>query len=311
MERITPYSLVWFCLSVILFLCFQEKASAMETNQPVTLKELLALSPVEFENCDIARMNLLCAEGLPGAENFNVDEVSALLDQWAAHIQVETERNFHHFQEDPAYFYNSEAFYKMLIMSVVIYEDCGIRYNPKWITSPMNMMSGDHFFADSSDVFIHGMLGPKRLGTCSSMPVLYIALGRRLGYPLKLVKAKNHLFIRWDSPTEKFDMDATGKGLDRYDDEYYKQWPSPITDDEIKADDYLKSLTPQEELSVFLSIRGQCLLESKRYDEAVDCFESAYKLAPNWKGNQILLTAARNLEQNMVESKRKTGQSQN
>src|SRR5271167_1890296 len=42
--------------------------------QPETLKELLALSPAELEHCDIARMNLLCAEGLPGAGRLNVDE---------------------------------------------------------------------------------------------------------------------------------------------------------------------------------------------------------------------------------------------
>jgi len=64
--------------------------------QPETFKQLLGLSPAELERCDIARMNLLCAEGLPGAENLNVEEDLAALDQWAQHIQSETARNFHH-----------------------------------------------------------------------------------------------------------------------------------------------------------------------------------------------------------------------
>src|ERR1035437_9502118 len=42
--------------------------------QPETLNGLLALSPAELEHCDIARMNLLCAEALPGAEILNVEE---------------------------------------------------------------------------------------------------------------------------------------------------------------------------------------------------------------------------------------------
>jgi hypothetical protein len=172
----------WICLSAILFLCAQGQASASETNQPASLKELLALSPVDLENCDIARMNLLCAEGLPGAEDLNVGASLALLDQWAAHIKAETDRNFHHFQEDPAYYYNSEAFYKMLLMSVVVYEDYGVRYNPKWIIAPAEVQDDDHFFADSRDILLHGLTGFQRMGTCSSMPVLYIALGRRLGY---------------------------------------------------------------------------------------------------------------------------------
>ena len=162
-------------------------------------------------------MNLLCAEGLPGAEQLNVAECLATLDKWAQHIKAETDRNYHLFKEDPATYSNSEAFYKMLMLAVVLYEDYGVRYNPKRITSPEATTSDDHFFADSRDILLHGLVGPQHLGTCSSMPILYLALGRRLDYPLKLVKAKGHLFMRWDSPSEKFDMDATGKGFILFD----------------------------------------------------------------------------------------------
>jgi hypothetical protein len=47
-------------------------------------------------------------------------------------------------------------------------------------------------------LFLHG-LTQGRGGTCLSMPVAYVAVGRRLGYPLKLVTAKGHLFARWES----------------------------------------------------------------------------------------------------------------
>ncbi len=238
-------------------------------------------------------MNLLCAEGLPGAENLNVDECLATLDQWAQHAKREIERNYHHFREDPAYYYHSEAFYKMLMLSVVVYEDFGVRYNPKLIASPSETRGDDHFFADSRDILIHGLVGTQRMGTCSSMPVFYIALGRRLGYPLKLAKAKGHLFMRWDSPTEKFDIDATGKGLNKYDDEYYKQWPFPLTKTDIQEEDYLKSLSPREELSVFLSIRGACQTDNGHLGDALASFNLAYRYAPTWKGNQVLLAEAR------------------
>ena len=268
------------------------KAESMSLKQPETFHELLALLPVELQQCDIARMNLLCAERLPGAEDLKVDETLVTLDNWAQHIKSETDRNFHHFQEDPAYYYNSEAFYKMLMMAVVVYEDFGVRYDPKWIAKPSEIQGNDHFFANSRDIFIHGLLGPARIGTCSSMPILYIALGRRLGYPLKLVTTKEHLFMRWESSTERFDMDATAKGLNKYDDEYYRQFPFPITEKEIKENGYLESLSPQEELSVFLSIRGACLTEAGRLAEATESFNVAHQLAPRWKGNQVLLAAA-------------------
>lgn len=260
--------------------------------QPKRLDELLALSPTELECCDIARMNLLCAEGLTGAEDLMVDENLATLDKWVQHIKSETDRNLHHFRENPAYYYNSESFFKMLTMSVVLYEDYGIRYDPKWIAPPSETQADDHFFADSRDILIHGLVGSQRMGTCSSMPVLYIALGRRLGYPLKLVTTKHHLFMRWDGPTEQFDMDATAKGINKYDDEYYKKFPFPITEQEIKEEGYLKSLSPREELSVFLSIRGLCLTEAGRLTEAANSFNIAYKLVPYWRGNQVMPSEA-------------------
>ena len=260
---------------------------------PRTLAELLELKPAELEGTDIALMNLLCAEGLPGAEILKVEDCLATLDQWAQHAKREIDRNYHHFREDPAYYYHSEAFYKMLMLSVVVYEDFGVRYNPKLIAPPSEARGDDHFFADSRDILIHGMVGPQRMGTCSSMPILYIALGQRLGYPLKLVKARGHLFMRWDSPTEKFNMDATGKGLDKYDDEHYKQWPFPLTEAGIKEDDYLKSLSAAEELSAFLSIRGACQTDNGQLGDALASFNSAHRLVPTWKGNQVLLAEAR------------------
>ena len=124
------------------------------------------------------------------------------------------------------------------------------------------------------------------------MPVLYVALGRRLGYPVKLVSTKAHLFLRWDSPAEKFDMDATGKGLNEYDDEHYKQWPIPLTDQDIKEEGYLKSLTPAEELSVFLTIRAMCLREAGRMNDAIVAHAAALRLAPDWRSNRLLLADA-------------------
>jgi hypothetical protein len=282
-----------------------EKASQKEVEiatrakSPQTLAELLALKPDALEGTDIALLNLLCAEGLPGAENLNVDGCLTTLDQWAQHAKREIDRNHHHFREDPAYYYHSEAFYKMLMLAVVVYEDFGVRYNPKWIAPPSEMRGDDHFFADSRDILIHGMVGPQRMGACSSMPVFYIALGRRLGYPLKLVTTRQHLFMRWDSATERFNMDATGKGLDKYDDAYYKRWPFPITEQEIKEQDYLKSLSSREELSVFLAIRGACLTEAGRLAEATASFDAAYRRAPNWIGNQVMLAEAQRRQQGL------------
>lgn len=261
---------------------------------PATLAELLTLPTAQLEGKDIALMNLLCAQGLPGAENLDPASYLAILDQWALHAKSEIERNLYRFQANPADYENSEGYFRMLLMSVVVYEDFGVRYNPERMASPTAAPpADDRFFADSRDVLLHGLVGERRMGTCSSMPMLYVALGRRLGYPLKLVATKAHLFIRWDSPTDRFDLEATGKGMNRYDDNHFKSWPLPVTEEEISANGYLKSLSPAEELSVFLSIRAQCLLENGRVAEAVTNFEAACRFAPTWKSSQDLLADAR------------------
>jgi hypothetical protein len=256
---------------------------------PATLNELLRSGTNQINRCDIALMNLLCAEDLPGADGRDCNECLATLDGWARRIMSETKRHLYRYQANPAEFENSEGYFRMLMMSVVLYEDCSIRYNPERISAPASGEADDRFFADSRDIFLHGLCGSRRMGTCSSMPVLYVALGRRLGYPLKLATTKSHLFLRWESSSERFDLEATGKGMNRYNDEHFKQWPFPVTEDEIKADGYLKSLTPAEELAVFLSLRGHCLREAGRIQEAAAAYRAAAGLAPDSRAYRLLL----------------------
>src|ERR1035437_8744782 len=287
------------------------------SQSPANMHQLLASSPAQIAGCDIALLNLLCAEGLPSAESLNPQGCMATLDEWAERVRTETERHLYRYRANPREFESSEGYFRMLMMAVVLYEDFSVRYNPERINTPGSLDANDHFFADSRDLFLHGLLSHSPspnplpqvtalrptlnpqlstlnfpLGTCSSMPVLYIAIGRRLGYPLKLVTTKSHLFIRWESAAERFDLEGTGKGMNRYGDEHFKQWPFPVTEEEIQADGYLKSLTPVEELALFLSLRGHCLKEAGRISEAVASYAEAVRLAPGSRPYRLLLAAA-------------------
>jgi hypothetical protein len=134
-------------------------------------------------------MNLLCAEGLPGAEGLKVEECLKVLDDWAEYVRAETQRNLHRFRENPAESDGSEAKWRMLMLISVLQQDLHVRYNPARIESVDSPSPSDVFFADSRDGLLHGLLGPQRTGTCSSMPVLYLTVGRRLGYPVGVVCA--------------------------------------------------------------------------------------------------------------------------
>ncbi|HXT40832.1 MAG TPA: transglutaminase family protein [Candidatus Angelobacter sp.] len=213
-------------------------------------------------------MNLLCAQGLDRPEDSNLGGALAMLDQMAERVRAETDRHFHRFRQNPAEFDNSEGFFRMIMLAVVLAEDFEVHYAPNKIGSAAEARMGDGFYSDAKDVFLEGLLGAKREGTCSSLPVLQVAVGRRLGYPLKLVTTKGHLFVRWENSQERFNIEAAGRGVNRFADEYYRHWPLEVSAEEVVAEGYLKSLAPAEELAVFMSVRGMCLFEARRYAAA-------------------------------------------
>jgi hypothetical protein len=251
---------------------------------PRELSDLLADSPKSLEQLDIALLNLISAQGLPAAEDIDVAQSLRTLDAMAGRVRTETDRHLYRFQRDPAEFEHSEGYFRMLMLAVVLAEDFQIHYAPNKIATVAEARPDDGFFANAEAVFLHGLTGPRREGTCSSMPVLYVAVGRRLGYPLKLVTTKGHMFVRWENGAERFNIEATTHGLSRFDDDYYRHWPFEISPTEEAAQGYLKSLTPAEELAVFLSIRAMCLREARRAKEAADAFFAAANLAPNCRG---------------------------
>jgi hypothetical protein len=312
------------------------------------LETLLVLPATALQGVEIGRMNLLCAQGLPGTEGFGLDAGLVKLDEMTARVRSETERHLYRFQQNPAEFEGSEGFFRMVMLAVVLAEDFEVRYNPERMSAPGAVDPNDHFFADSRDIFLHGLLGSspspgsapepgrdafhrvpffssevtdavervpttsmgratalrsplkpqlstlnRRTGTCSSLPVLQVAVGRRLGYPLKLVTTKGHLFVRWEGAGERFNIEAAGQGVNRFTDDYYRHWPLEIGPAEEAAEGYLKSLTPPEELAVFLSIRGMCLREAGRVEEAHAAFAAAARFAPGCRGYRVMLASLR------------------
>ena len=254
---------------------------------PKDLKALTALEPAALAELDIARVNLLCAENLPGAEKLDVPGYEAELDRWAERVRFETDRHLYQFRSSPAEYENSEGYFRMLVLVTVLQKDLGVHYNKARIR--------EVDFTHSADLFIHGMIpAPGQAieqtngGTCVSMPVIYTAVARRLSYPIKLVTAKSHLFCRWDAPDNavpawrgRFNIEGTNRGMNSFPDDYYKTGLYAMSDAEIKAFRHLQSLTPAEELAEFLATRGHCLLENGRAREALDAYNLAVKLAPS------------------------------
>jgi tetratricopeptide (TPR) repeat protein len=240
-----------------------------------SLQDLVNIQAEQIAGMDIAEMNLLCTQNLPGAQNINIDRCLTKLDEWARRVQFETERHLYRVTDMrfAEHYHHSESYYRAEILLQVLQEDCGVKYNPERIRNID--------FTNSKDLFIHGMIDDSNGGTCASMPVLYVAVGRRLGYPLCLVPAKGHLFVRWEDKKDRFNIEGTGSGFSSYPDEYYHTWPLPLNENEKTSGQFLVSLTSSQELATFLATRGHCLYDIKQYSSAAHAYSYALKFDPS------------------------------
>lgn len=267
----------------------QESQSLLaEPPEPIAKNPTPAQPSSQFG--DLARLNLICATDLPGSEGLDIQAELERLDAWAARVRTETDRDIHNFFKNPAEFEHSEPYYRILMLVTVLQQDLGVRYNPDRVHTPD--------FTNSKDLFIHGLLqasprrpsgpdapedpppAPHHGGTCVSLPVLYVAVGRRLGYPLKLATTKEHVFARWDDGQHRFNIEATSMGLTTFPDDHYKEWPHNLTDSELASGSYLRSLGPKEELALFLAGRGYVLEDTGRHKEALEAYTKATQLDP-------------------------------
>ena len=89
--------------------------------KPTSFGELCYVNTNDLGKCDIALMNLLCAEGLRGSENLNVTDCLATLDKIAASVKYETTRAYYKFREHPEKFNHSEGYFDMMMLATVIH----------------------------------------------------------------------------------------------------------------------------------------------------------------------------------------------
>jgi hypothetical protein len=242
-------------------------------------RDYIAMSQDELARHDIAAVNLACAAGLPGAERIDVpwclgwlDRATELVRRWTAAGLDEF------FRPSPAEYKHSEAYFRVLGMTSVLQRHCGVKYDPSKIGAGPDVPFELH------EQFVHGVMQGAG-GTCATLPVVYASIGRRLGYPIKLVCARQHLFARWDDPAtgERFNIECAGVGFNDHPDDHYRAWPKPISGpDEERAFGYLESFTPRRELADFVAQRAFVFCDHKWYREAAETFAVAAGLTPQY-----------------------------
>jgi len=255
--------------------------TAQELHIP-SLVELVSMSPEDLDKMDVALINLVCAEGLHGSEKLDVRACLAQIDEWALEIgRMLREREFM-YDKVADKVDNSINRWRCGAMGQYMSQVLGLSYNQ----SRKNFVETDPFATDyfkhSRDFMIHGLVLDKNRGNCSSMPVLYAAIARRLGFPVELVKTYNHLFARWDDQIsgEVFNIEWTDVYVDFKSNEFYMNFRKKISTEMVKRRGYLRPLTHRELVASFLHSRAMCLWHHGRLEEAHKAFIVSYNFCP-------------------------------
>jgi len=238
----------------------------------LNFRQLARLDDEELGRQDILDVHLACAERLPGSEKIDVARCRRIVDELAARSTPYTERSLAKgIKVEPD---DTEAKVRIRAMLQFLWRGADIRYNLSKITDDCEW--------GIEESFVHGALYGDG-GTCATLPILYTAVGRRLGYPLKLVDAWGpmwgHQFCRWDDPGgERFNIDANHTGVTFFPDAHYRD--PGLTPQKEKQGLFLKSKTPRQELAGFMVARAHVCFDHALLRDCVDAYAWAAGLSP-------------------------------
>lgn len=248
-------------------------------------RNLVRLPDRNLAKVDIAFVNLACAAGLPGSDQIDFGHCLRILDAWAGQSRCFTERVLPLFHSGRCDYPDSEPRFRIQALVTYLQRDLGLRFR-------FDRRADDAVY-EPADSFLHGILQGQG-GTCGSLPVLYVAVGRRLGYPLMLATTRGHLYVRWDALPggECFNIEASGDGVSFLPDDHYRTGRFAMAAEMEEGCGYLRSLSPREELAGFLVQRGECWMQERGYGEATTSFAWAHELDPQRRQHALLTVQA-------------------
>jgi len=132
-------------------------------------------------------------------------------------------------------------------------------------------------FGDMDDPLLSRNLNAHQLD-CDTSSFVVMAIAHEMGWPVRIVLAPNHVFVRWDD----------GKGV-RFNMDFGEIHPDPyyietmkIPPESLQRGIRLKNLNPAERLALFLHLRGSAKADQGRLSEAIKDYTEAIFLNPRF-----------------------------
>ena len=157
------------------------------------------------------------------------------------------------------------------------------------LNTVIHQMEGFHYdrspFARSRQDyrFLNGILDTRQ-GTCYAIPLLYIAVAQRLGYPLYPVLAPDHIFVRYVDPAFTEQNVETTSGGKYFPDQYYIE-AFAVSQRGLKSGSYLRTLTYRQFLGQMLVVSAVTHGRNGESLKAIAYLEKAAQLDPQFADN--------------------------
>lgn len=182
------------------------------------LKFIKKLAALPENKIDIGRVALLLNKQIQ--PELDVDAYSAKIDEMVAKVKALTKGS-----TDPDT--------RIRCLDTYLYKMEGIHYD-----------KSDPYVKNLDNRFLKGLID-RKMGSCASMPLLYLAIAQRLGYPVYPVVLPQHYILRYVDPKFKEqNIEATEGGGYSSDEEYAAVLE--ISPKAIKSGAYLRTMTYRE-----------------------------------------------------------------
>jgi hypothetical protein len=167
-------------------------------------RELEAMLRAKDESMDLALANWLIAEDIPQFGDTSRKAFFASLDAMTERVRQEISKmqSCGWRGADP----KNPGWRCRLFCNAII--KLGFQYREEFRSEDLTAKQLKALYSEADNIFLAGLLR-SRSGSCVSMPLIYLVLAQRLGFPVYLVTVGKHYFVRWEEPGYRMNIEPT------------------------------------------------------------------------------------------------------
>jgi hypothetical protein len=240
-----------------------------------TARAIAALTDPELSALDPVVMNLSVAREIPSLADLDIGHYVSVVDGWAADLHNRMPVLEADFRKTPEDWRDDIDFFRLGLVCWY----CDIVLGVAYREDHRNLTRVR--YTDPTDLFLCGVIDTRR-GTCATLALLHVVIGRRIGLPVSLACVGSHFLCRFDNGQKTINIEATDTGRGGFSsqsDEYvFAKHKVPAIAQRCGSD--LRAVSPRELLALFIGNRARHFENTNRLAEAERDYLLARHLFP-------------------------------